>query len=901
MMIKKIKFTPGLLLVLAITFAISFCTARQAQAQVFAPQPVMEVGHHGWLMDLLTGSNTASTLSNTGLHVADIAKAVAQQLVSAGERQLLAQMTQDMVNWINTGFHGSPLFVQNPDSFFRDIGKLEIKNIVDRYGYDSNLYPFGKSFALNVINSYKNTAANDAAYSLSKVINDPNLLNNYRNNFNTGGWNGFLINTQYPQNNYLGFQMLATDELARQLAGTTQNTAQKVQTTLQQGMGFLSPKTCPSNPAYNANVINEFKPPTYTPPTDSEVARLYKLVAPVAIYPPGQYPFTPGAVPTNQAQLDEYQTQLDAARAAMKDDWSSTNTCPGGLVATTPGSVVGNRIMTALNSDFQQTVLGGLITNSISALTDALANHFIGKGLTELKNVANPPPSSDNWSYNGLTLDNGSTIDTMGSTQNVSISAGGTSNVTLTGGTTPYTISTQPDSTVATAKISTTDPNILVIKGAAPGTTSVILKDSSTPAKITTVQILITSSVTSAIDFDTETPLDIVIDTDKTATLTMTGGTPDYVVSTQADPAVAVANTFGNTLMIGAIGAGTTTIVVQDTSIPARTVIIQITIGNQSVSPLSVTPKSISINADAAGKIITISGGNPPYAIYTNSDSSIAQTVPNGDNTFTVVGVAAGSTSVTIKDSSAPTQTTPSIPITVTSAQPQNFTADLNNPFSAPSVSLAPGGGATVTLSGGNGSYQISSPSNPNIAQTSVSGNTLTITSVAAGSTSVTVWDMISHAITIPINVTANPLSSSVTPNISTSTNPNLASAPPITAPNGTGPYYWGGTLNNISSDNIIAKAKSLADSLQAKTIRIALSPTVDINDKGGSCIPNFTLAGIAARADFKSILSDPQFNPIVITAYDGVTLGDCVTNRAIDPTFYTADNTAKIQTEYRA
>ena len=139
---------------------------------------------------------------------------------------MLQQMTKSVVNWINTGNWGNPLFVTNPQSFFKDIAKSEIKNIVSIFGYDSRRFPFGKDFALNLINSYKTQLATNAEYTLNKAITDPVLLRAYQNDFNVGGWNGFLVNTQYPQNNYIGFNMIATEQIARKLEGTAQTAVQ---------------------------------------------------------------------------------------------------------------------------------------------------------------------------------------------------------------------------------------------------------------------------------------------------------------------------------------------------------------------------------------------------------------------------------------------------------------------------------------------------------------------------------------------------------------------------------------------------------------------------------------------------------------------------------------------------
>jgi hypothetical protein len=55
----------------------------------------------------------------------------------------------------------------------------------------------------------------------------------------------------------------------------------------------------------------------------------------------------------------------------------------------------------------------------------------------------------------------------------------------------------------------------------------------------------------------------------------------------------------------------------------------------------------------------------------------------------------------------------------------------------------------------------------------------------------------------------------------------------------------------------------------------------------------------LAARPDYNAILSDPQFSTVIITAYDGVSFGDCSTKSYLDPNFYTAANTQKIEQEY--
>lgn len=303
-----------------------------------------------------------------------------EQALMAIARRALQEITKSTVNWINSGFHGSPLFLENPGSFFNDIAKSEIKNLVDTFGYDSLKFPYGKDFALNTIASYKRTLESKTAYTMSSIITNPVQLRNYQLNFNSGGWNAFLTNTQYPQNNYVGFQLTAVEELARRVQGTAQTAAGKVKDTLQYGQGFLSPQTCPSNPKYN-NGVNEFQKPRF----DEKKYR----------------DDHPSSNCTDQACLDRWRDDYEAAKAK----WEEDNTCKGGLKNTTPGSVVSNQITTAMGSQFRQSELGAAMGNSLSQIFDALLNKFLDEGLTALSSSINPKTTPvDNWTYNGQSL-----------------------------------------------------------------------------------------------------------------------------------------------------------------------------------------------------------------------------------------------------------------------------------------------------------------------------------------------------------------------------------------------------------------------------------------------------------------------------------------------------------------
>ncbi len=334
--------------------------------------------------NLFANSTAVSSGTTASYAIKDWAQLILKLALQAIAQKALQEITRSTVNWINGGFHGSPLFLENSGSFFKDIVKSEVKTTIDQYGYDRRKFPFGKDFALNTINSYRSSSnpTSNTQYTLSTVITDPTVLSNFQNNFNVGGWNGFLINTQYPQNNYLGFQMLANEQLAQKIANPVQNKVGQYQQMIQQGQGFLSPQVCPTNPNYN-NLANEFQRPVF-----DEVQ--FNKDNPA-----------PDVMGGTQADIDAWNAKHDAEKAK----WAKDNTCPGGYKATTPGSVVGASITKALGASQDQTTLAGQAGNALSTILGAVLDHFLDKGLSALASKTNQPPSQDTWTYGTQSLD----------------------------------------------------------------------------------------------------------------------------------------------------------------------------------------------------------------------------------------------------------------------------------------------------------------------------------------------------------------------------------------------------------------------------------------------------------------------------------------------------------------
>src|SRR3989344_6143245 len=161
-------------------------------------------------------------------------------------KMLLQKLTVSTVAWINSGFDGSPAFVQDPGKFFNDIARNEIL----QFGLEINnpeLFPFGKIWIKNTAAAFNNKFQDNAQYSLNKLIQETNpeySALTFQQDFSRGGWNAWTAMTQSPANNPLGFKLLADNEIQRRLAGTTQSVAQNTRDALQAANGFLGDQRC---------------------------------------------------------------------------------------------------------------------------------------------------------------------------------------------------------------------------------------------------------------------------------------------------------------------------------------------------------------------------------------------------------------------------------------------------------------------------------------------------------------------------------------------------------------------------------------------------------------------------------------------------------------------------------
>ncbi len=210
-------------------------------------------------------------------------------------------------------------------------------------------------------------------------------------------------------------------------------------------------------------------------------------------------------------------------------------------------------------------------------------------------------------------------------------------------------------------------------------------------------------------------------------TITVSGGSGTYSITSNSNPSVMSAVLSGNSISISPLETGNADVTVCDNNGNCAT--LYVTIGNVGSTSGSIYFSEPNPSM-TIGQIIneTISGGSG-YYITGNSNPSVASLSLN-DTSLAVSAITDGSTSVTICSTSNGCGT---LTVNVgSSSVTGNVTFGITNP------SLAVGETSNISLSGG-GSYYVSSNENSNIAQPTVNGSSISLYGENAGSDSIVV------------------------------------------------------------------------------------------------------------------------------------------------------------------
>ena len=380
---------------------------KKAQADIFTGTDWANLGQQ--ILHTLSQAYIAVSDAVTAAYsykglIGDIIRAVLRSLA----KRALQKLTEATVNWINSGYEGSPLFLSDPKSFFTDIAQTQVQAFVDDIGYEVNKFPYGKQFALNFINSYKSKLRDNAASSMNKVMSEDNI-SHFKTDFGSGGWDGWLALTQEPQNNPMGFSYMASKDISLRLAGIVDTPAESLKKEIEQGSGFLSPKRCAE--PYGISL----KPQGSYTASETEIQHVHDNTY-SQVY---DQLIDQGLSPAEAGVQAEAAAQADVGNyvADGKAQWEKENVCQK-VEVTTPGHVAADQITNALGSKQRQGELAQALGNSLSAVFDALINDLANRGLHALGTLVGTSQtggtySNDNgWTYNGESLNDSGSANT---------------------------------------------------------------------------------------------------------------------------------------------------------------------------------------------------------------------------------------------------------------------------------------------------------------------------------------------------------------------------------------------------------------------------------------------------------------------------------------------------------
>ena len=275
---------------------------------------------------------------------------------------ILERMAASTVNWINSGFKGSPAFVTDPEAYFQDIGdKLAGQYIFTNPNLSFLCGPISAKIRLALQTNY--IGERQWQCTLTQVGRN---MDNFMSSFENGGWDSFFEISQTQHMNPIGAYLQAENEMVEQI----ESKANTKLTELNQGKGFMSYQKCVD-------------------------------VAPNGFVGPVQ-----NAAPSN------FVGPLAPGQTRMVEKCETV----------TPGSVIQGQLDKVLGSGGDKLVAADEINEIVSALLNQLVSRVVGGIGSGLRGASSPDSSSGGQTFTNQ-LSNSSqktTTDYFGNTQDTS-------------------------------------------------------------------------------------------------------------------------------------------------------------------------------------------------------------------------------------------------------------------------------------------------------------------------------------------------------------------------------------------------------------------------------------------------------------------------------------------------
>ena len=267
-------------------------------------------------------------------------------------KQILHQMTLSIINWINSGFKGSPAFLTNPAGFFVDVGDQVTGEFLSTRGALSRLCsPFSLDIRLALALDQTVSASQRYTCTLGKIVdNARGTIEGFTGgDFSQGGWPAFMSLSLETQNNMYGSYLQAHSDLLT-LINSKKNT---INQDLDRGHGFLSWEQC-----------KDVSPDEVFETTDFLGADASNLDA--------AYTQKKGRLDTGNGT--SYTSKVDANGNLQYQDCHTE----------TPGSVIAGSLQKSIDSPIVEGELADDINGILNALVSQMISQMLSGGLAAL-------------------------------------------------------------------------------------------------------------------------------------------------------------------------------------------------------------------------------------------------------------------------------------------------------------------------------------------------------------------------------------------------------------------------------------------------------------------------------------------------------------------------------------
>ncbi len=321
-----------------------------------------------------------------------------------------------------------------------------------------------------------------------------------------------------------------------------------------------------------------------------------------------------------------------------------------------------------------------------------------------------------------ITVQSASTnTQTTLSQSSLTLGAGQSASVTVSGGTMPYSILSNSNANAVSASINGSLLNVTA--NASVSGSAAITVCSYGNASCALLSVNAGGSGSSVPLFSITNPS---LTAGQSLTVTISGGVgTTYYVSAISTPGIVQPNITGSTLTLYGIANGSTTLTICSYLGGCSTLPVSVGSGSTGTA-IVLNPNALTLSTGQTATI-AVTGGNGIYTSPATSNYS-SQISINGA-TVTVYAVNSGSSSFSICSTGVSCAT-----LTVI----VNGTNSALISLSPSSVSIGTGQTASVTISG-SGNYYISNNTNSSVASASVSGSTAIVSGTNIGATTVTI------------------------------------------------------------------------------------------------------------------------------------------------------------------